>query len=176
MRDLPPPSAAPGGPSITHYDETTGVPLIREAVASQQSLGHTVVPLSEAYNRRLSRLQVLCVRSNELFGFIAAPLSRGIGSWHIVPISTPRFGGERVRTPPTLVNNAPRGSTNRASSVKNRKSTIEEDMARTTEIMSYTYASKRFWAHAILFSSASLASRQLIASPVAPPSGHKAAV
>lgn len=58
---LPPPSApspSPVGPSVTHYDETTGVPLIREAVASQQALGHTVVPLSEAYNRRLSRLQV----------------------------------------------------------------------------------------------------------------------
>ncbi|CAM9899756.1 unnamed protein product, partial [Laminaria digitata] len=57
--DLPPPPSASGGPSITHYDETTGVPLTREAVASQQSLGHTVVPLSEAYTRRLSRLQSL---------------------------------------------------------------------------------------------------------------------
>ncbi|CAM9117886.1 unnamed protein product, partial [Pylaiella littoralis] len=58
---LPPsaPSPPPVGPSVTHYDETTGVPLIREAVASQQALGHTVVPLGEAYNRRLSRLQSL---------------------------------------------------------------------------------------------------------------------
>ena len=54
-----PVSPSPVGPSITHYDETTGVPLAREAVASQQALGHTVVPLSEAYSRRLSRLQVL---------------------------------------------------------------------------------------------------------------------
>lgn len=54
----PPPSPSPIGPSITHYDETTGVPLAREAVASQQALGHTVVPLGEAYSRRLSRLQV----------------------------------------------------------------------------------------------------------------------
>lgn len=63
FRDFPPPPSAPGGPSITHYDETTGVPLTREAVASQQSLGHTVVPLSEAYTRRLSRLQVLFMKS-----------------------------------------------------------------------------------------------------------------
>ncbi|CAN0056187.1 unnamed protein product [Ectocarpus sp. 4 AP-2014] len=59
---LPPPPAvppSPAGPSITHYDETTGVPLAREAVASQQALGHTVVPLREAYSRRLSRLQSL---------------------------------------------------------------------------------------------------------------------
>ncbi|CAB1096679.1 unnamed protein product [Ectocarpus sp. CCAP 1310/34] len=58
---LPPPPAvppSPAGPSITHYDETTGVPLAREAVASQQALGHTVVPLREAYSRRLSRLQL----------------------------------------------------------------------------------------------------------------------
>lgn len=57
----PPPPAQPSpvGPSITHYDETTGVPLAREAVASQQALGHTVVPLGEAYSRRLSQLQVL---------------------------------------------------------------------------------------------------------------------
>lgn len=48
-------------PSTTHYDETTGVPLSREAVASQLSLGHTVVLLSEAYSRRLSRLQVSVV-------------------------------------------------------------------------------------------------------------------
>ena len=54
----PSPSPLPVGPSITHYDETTGVPLAREAVASQQALGHTVVPLGEAYSRRLSRLQV----------------------------------------------------------------------------------------------------------------------
>lgn len=53
-----PPAPVADGPSISHYDETTGVPLTREAVASQLSLGHTVVPLSEAYNRRLSRLQV----------------------------------------------------------------------------------------------------------------------
>ncbi|CAM9137098.1 unnamed protein product [Ectocarpus fasciculatus] len=58
----PPPPAlpqSPVGPSITHYDETTGVPLAREAVASQQALGHTVVPLREAHSRRLSRLQSL---------------------------------------------------------------------------------------------------------------------
>lgn len=54
----PPPAPSPVGPSITHYDETTGVPLAREAVASQQALGHTVVPLGEAYSRRLSRIQV----------------------------------------------------------------------------------------------------------------------
>ncbi|CAM9207788.1 unnamed protein product [Scytosiphon promiscuus] len=40
-------------------EPTTGVPLAREAVASQQALGHTIVPLSEAYGRRLSRLQSL---------------------------------------------------------------------------------------------------------------------
>eukprot|EP00903_Cladosiphon_okamuranus_P011998 g11267.t1 len=55
----PPPSPPPVGPSITHYDETTGVPLAWEAVASQQALGHTVVPLGDAYSRRLSRLQSL---------------------------------------------------------------------------------------------------------------------
>lgn len=48
----------PPGPPLTHYDETTGVPLAREAVASQLSLGHTVVSLREAYEKRLSRIQV----------------------------------------------------------------------------------------------------------------------
>lgn len=57
LRDLT--LSSSGGRSITHYDETTGVPLTREAVESQLSLGHTVVLLSEAYNRRLSRLQVM---------------------------------------------------------------------------------------------------------------------
>jgi hypothetical protein len=47
------------GPALTHYNETTGVPLPQEAVTGQVSLGHTVVPLHDAYNRRLSRLQAL---------------------------------------------------------------------------------------------------------------------
>eukprot|EP00953_Heterococcus_sp_UTEX-ZZ885_P001858 1519-Heterococcus_DN1.PRE.1 len=47
------------GPALTHYNETTGVPLPNEAVTGQVSLGHTVVPLHDAYNRRLSRLQAL---------------------------------------------------------------------------------------------------------------------
>lgn len=47
----------PREPVLTHYDETTGVPLAREAVASQLSLGHTVVSLREAYEKRLSRIQ-----------------------------------------------------------------------------------------------------------------------
>lgn len=47
------------GPPLTHYNETTGVPLPHEAVAPQAALGHTIVPLHEAYNRRLSRLQAL---------------------------------------------------------------------------------------------------------------------
>ncbi|CAM9173241.1 unnamed protein product, partial [Chrysoparadoxa australica] len=47
------------GPRLTHYNETTGVPLPTEAVASQSTLGHTCVPLHEAYNRRLARLQSL---------------------------------------------------------------------------------------------------------------------
>lgn len=54
----PPPPPSSAGPRTTHYDETTGVPLARDAVASQQALGHTVVPLAEAYDRRLARLQV----------------------------------------------------------------------------------------------------------------------
>jgi hypothetical protein len=47
------------GPPMTHYSETTGVPLPRAAVAGELGLGHTVVPLHEAYNRRLGRLQAL---------------------------------------------------------------------------------------------------------------------
>lgn len=66
------PSPSPMGPSITHYDETTGVPLAREAVASQQALGHTVVLLSEAYGRRLSRLQV-----SDILRFITTSLVGG---------------------------------------------------------------------------------------------------
>lgn len=52
----PPPLSGGGG--ITHYDETSGVPLSRDVLASQKALGHTVVPLNKAYHRRLSRLQV----------------------------------------------------------------------------------------------------------------------
>lgn len=54
-----PPPPLSGGGGITHYDETSGVPLSRDVLASQKALGHTVVPLNKAYDRRLSRLQVI---------------------------------------------------------------------------------------------------------------------
>ncbi len=47
------------GEPLSHYNETTGVPLQRRSVSSEVSLGHTVVTLHEAYNLRLTRLQAL---------------------------------------------------------------------------------------------------------------------
>ncbi|KAG5180093.1 hypothetical protein JKP88DRAFT_264019 [Tribonema minus] len=49
----------PGALPLTHYNETAGVPLRKDAVEEQVALGHTVVPLHEAYSRRLARLQAL---------------------------------------------------------------------------------------------------------------------
>lgn len=83
----PPPSPSPVGPSITHYDETTGVPLAREAVASQQALGHTVVPLGDAYSRRLSLLQV-----RPLPQFTRSALSHTIRCfWQLAPFPNACF-------------------------------------------------------------------------------------
>ncbi len=47
------------GEPLTHYNETTGVPLQRRSVAGEVSLGHTVVTLHEAFNLRITRLQAL---------------------------------------------------------------------------------------------------------------------
>ncbi len=51
--------ALSNGEPLTHYNETTGVPLQRRSVGREVSLGHTVVTLHEAYNLRIARLQAL---------------------------------------------------------------------------------------------------------------------
>lgn len=52
-----PPSSSSS--SFTHYDETSGLPLPSDAVYRYGALyGHKVVPLAEAYDRRMHRLQV----------------------------------------------------------------------------------------------------------------------
>ena len=45
--------------NLTHYNETTGVPLPPDAVYRYTSVyGHVVVPLAEAFEKRMHKLQV----------------------------------------------------------------------------------------------------------------------
>ncbi len=52
-------TAMNNGEPLTHYNETTGVPLQHRSVAGEVSLGHTMVTLHEAFNLRITRLQAL---------------------------------------------------------------------------------------------------------------------
>lgn len=47
------------GQHLTHYDETAGIALAGTMVDTHTSMGHTVVPLVDAYNRRYHKLQSL---------------------------------------------------------------------------------------------------------------------
>jgi len=51
------------GPSYTHYNETTGVPLTEKAAAAHVATGQSVTTLEDAYGKRLGRLSSLAAQN-----------------------------------------------------------------------------------------------------------------
>ena len=47
------------GRVLTHYDETTGIPLPKSSVDQHLAMGNVVIPLVEAYRTRYERLRAL---------------------------------------------------------------------------------------------------------------------
>ena len=51
------------GPTYSHYNETTGVPLTEKAAAAHVATGQSVTTLEDAYGKRLGRLSALAAQN-----------------------------------------------------------------------------------------------------------------